>query len=92
MKDYRKLIDEELKRAKRKHPTWPTDNIYRASIMAEEAGEAVKAANQYVLEDKPIENIEKELIQTGAMVLRHLESIDEDRRKANIRLLKGRGK
>jgi len=37
-----KLIKNELKRARRLYPKYPTDCIHRAAIIAEEAGVAVK--------------------------------------------------
>lgn len=70
------ITDEYLK-AKEKHPYWPDDIIHQVSIMNEEAGEAIRAALNYVYEGQSIEEIEKELIQTGAMVLRCLENLKE---------------
>jgi len=68
----------ELVMAEEKHPIFPDDVIHQVSIMAEEAGEALKAANSYVHEGAPIEKIRDELLHTGAMVYRclfHLTSI-----------------
>jgi len=42
-----KLIKNELKRARRLYPKYPTDCIHRAAIIAEEAGELVQAANDH---------------------------------------------
>ena len=65
-------IEEELQRAKKKHPNWP-DNIFKQiAIVQEEAGEAVRACLH--LEDKHGGefDIHNELIQTAAMCVRML--------------------
>lgn len=59
------------------HPAWPVDNIYAAAIVAEEAGEVVKAALQATFEGQPKNNIRIELVQTGAMALRFLKNFPE---------------
>ncbi len=70
-------IINELARAERLHPVWPADPIHAVAIMMEEAGESVQAANDVVHLGAPVsDSLRKELIQTGAMVLRvlmHLE-------------------
>ena len=74
--EVREVLDE-LARACVKFPWWPTDPIHAAAIVAEEAGELVKDALQMVYEpDKP-HNIAKEAIQTAAMALRFLLSIND---------------
>ena len=45
------LIFNELEKAIEKHPVWPKDIIHCASFMIEEAGEALKAVNEYVYEN-----------------------------------------
>jgi hypothetical protein len=62
----------ELLSAELKHPIFPADVVHQVSIMVEEAGEALKAANSYSHEGAPIENIRDELLHTGAMVYRCL--------------------
>ena len=74
MRDYDKLL-AELKRAEKMHPDFPKDIIHMMAIMAEEAGEAIRAGLIYTYENGSIEDIETELIQTGAMVLRCLKNI-----------------
>lgn len=69
------LIAEEVARAEAKHPTWPTDPIHGVAVLAEEAGEAVKAALQLKYEGGSLEDLVKELVQTGAMAVRFLENL-----------------
>ena len=71
-------IEQEVKRAKKIHPFFPLDAVGRCSIMAEEAGEAVKAANQLVWEDGNRENLKIELTQTAAMCVRILEAMENE--------------
>jgi NTP pyrophosphatase (non-canonical NTP hydrolase) len=74
---------KELKRAKRKFPSWPDHPAAQAGIVAEEAGELMKAALQYKYERaESAEGIEKqrqhmrlEAIQTAAVALRFLENL-----------------
>lgn len=67
---------QELERARLLHPLWPTDPIHQVAIMAEESGEAVRAALRMVYEGGSIENLRTELIQTGAMVMRCLVEME----------------
>lgn len=62
----------ELDRAEIKHPHWPEDIIHAVSIMQEESGEAIRAALNHVYQGESIEDLKKELIQTGAMCVRCL--------------------
>lgn len=59
MNNFYSEIAEELDRAKKKHPDFPRSIVGMVSIMAEEAGEAIRT----------------ELIQTAAMCIRCLENI-----------------
>lgn len=68
-------IVKELHRAKSKHPIFPVDRVHQVSIMMEEAGEAVRAANNFNLENGHISELATELIQTAAMCIRTLETI-----------------
>ena len=68
-------IYKELKRAETKHPNWPTDPLYKASIVMEEAGEVIRAANQLVMENGHIEDLRTELIQTAAVAIRMLKTL-----------------
>jgi hypothetical protein len=73
-----KLVGKELDKAHAKHPEWPTDVIHQVAIMAEESGEAVKAALQLSYEGGSVEDLRKELAQTGAMALRCLANLPEE--------------
>lgn len=70
-------IDAELKRAKEIHPDFPDDLFQQTSIMIEEAGEVVKAVNEWAWFSGPIDDIRNELIQTAAMCMRVLENINQ---------------
>lgn len=62
----------ELDRAERKHPSWPDDMIHRSAIVAEEAGELVRASLQNRYEGDRLKEMKKEATQTGATCLRFL--------------------
>jgi hypothetical protein len=63
------LIVEELRKAEAKFPGWPDDVVHGAAIMAEEAGEAVKAAIDLHYGRGDIDEVVKEAAQTGAMAI-----------------------
>lgn len=75
MKKY-SIIDDELKRAEAKHPNYPEDMFRQLAIMNEEAGEATKAVLHYHYENGSLEDVKVELVQTAAMCMRMIESID----------------
>lgn len=76
--------------AEKKHPTYPTDIVYRAAILAEETGEVVRAAwdlhvgtvNNLSLTqtERHREELKKELAQTGAMAMRMLAAMITEER------------
>lgn len=70
---------DELHKATQKFPTWPTDPIHAAAVIAEEVGELHKAVLQQVYE--PHKNadgdVRKEAIQSAAMLVRFLMSLDK---------------
>lgn len=71
-------IHQEYCRACRKWPEWPADLIHQIAIMQEESGEAIREALRYQYnEGGTIEDLKKELIQTGAMVIRCLINLKE---------------
>ena len=71
-------IREEVAKATAKFPTWPTDVIHAAAVVGEEAGELGKACLEATYE-KPKSSpadCEMEAIQTGAMAVRFLMSLE----------------
>lgn len=71
-----KLIQSELERAKTKHPNFPNDIFQKLAIMQEEVGEVAKAVNEYHFSGGSLQDVKDELIQTAAMCVRMLESLD----------------
>jgi NTP pyrophosphatase (non-canonical NTP hydrolase) len=76
-------ILKELKRAKKKHPNWPDHIVARAAIVGEEAGELIRAALNYKYDhigcssDESMDQMKKEAVQTAAMCIRFLETINK---------------
>ncbi len=72
-------VSEELARAVAKFPTWPTDPIHAAAVVAEECGELQKATLQHAYEPhkSTLEDVREEAMQTAAMAVRFLMSIDQ---------------
>ncbi len=71
----------EVERAMEKHPVWPTDNVKRAAIIIEEAGELVREANLLDEGKGSISNLKTECIQTAGTCLRMLHYLNEDQNK-----------
>lgn len=72
-------IETELQAAVAKFPTWPTEAIDAAAVVAEECGELTKAALECTYEHpkSTADDVRKEAIQTAAMAIRFLISMDE---------------
>lgn len=77
------LILSELAQARAKHPQWPVDVIHAAAILAEEAGEVVKAALDMTYDGVSVEEVRTELAQTGAMCIRMLVNLHNNEVKPN---------
>lgn len=71
-------VMDEVQRATGLYPTWPTDPIHALAILGEEYGELNKAVLQQTYEPHKTstEEIRAEAIQTAAMALRFLMSLD----------------
>ena len=69
----KRAIRKEMKRAKSLND-WPTDIIHQAAVIAEEAGEVVQSANNFVYGAASKEKIKEEVIQTIVTCLRYLEA------------------
>lgn len=72
-------VQAELERAMAKFPTWPTDPLHAVAVLGEEFGELTKDVLQSVYEPHKTsrENVQKEAIQTAAMALRFIASLDK---------------
>lgn len=68
----------EVARATRKFPTWPTDPLHAVAVLGEEFGELTKAMLQLTYEPHKtsVEEVRSEAIQTAAMSLRLVMSLD----------------
>lgn len=73
------LIFQELRSAERNFPGWPDDPIHGVAILMEEAGEAIKEANDVRWKGKANSDLITELAQTGAMAIRALMSMEEEK-------------
>jgi NTP pyrophosphatase (non-canonical NTP hydrolase) len=72
-------VTSELNRAVKKYPTWPTDPLHALAVLGEEFGELSKAVLQHTYEPGKAtrKDVRDEAIQTAAMALRFLFSVDE---------------
>lgn len=77
--DKLKPIFDELEKATKKFPTWPTDPLHAVSVLGEEYGELVKEVLQMTYEPHKtnLDKIREEAIQTAAMALRFYASLDK---------------
>jgi hypothetical protein len=68
----------EIDRAVAKFPTWPTDPLHAVAVLGEEFGELTKAALQLTYEPHKtsMDEFRAEAIQTAAMALRFVQSLD----------------
>jgi hypothetical protein len=71
----------ELNRAVDRFPTWPSDPLHAIAVLGEEFGELTKAVLQSVYEPHKVlpGEVRSEAIQTAAMALRFLLSLDRYR-------------
>lgn len=76
--DVLNAVYHELSKALAKFPTWPTDPLHALAVLGEEFGELTKDVLQMTYEPGKTnaENVRKEAIQTAAMALRFVASLD----------------
>lgn len=76
---YMKDVLLEVKRATEKFPTWPTDPLHALAVLGEEFGELTKAILQHTYEPhkSTMDDVHEEAIQTAAMALRLVASLDD---------------
>jgi NTP pyrophosphatase (non-canonical NTP hydrolase) len=72
------LVVTELRAAIDKHPAWPDDQVHASAILAEEAGEVVRAAIDHEWAGGPTKDIRKEAAQAGAMAIRLLMNLPDE--------------
>jgi hypothetical protein len=74
-----KLVTDEIKRAEKKHPGWPTDRLRQAAIIAEEGGEVLRAAlniiefEEHLVRGRAMPNADKYSITLDYNNLEHME-------------------
>lgn len=68
----------EILTAMAKYPTWPTDPLHAVAVLGEEFGELTKAVLQHTYEPQKasLRDVRDEAIQTAAMALRFVLSLD----------------
>ena len=69
------LIFDALKKSEFKHPGWSTDPIHASAIVAEEAGELVKASMEYHYKIGSEGAMIEEAAHTAAMGIRFLAGL-----------------
>jgi len=65
-------VMREIENASRKWPGWPLDPVHAAAIVAEEAGELVRAALKATYEGGSVADMHLEAVQTAATAIRFL--------------------
>ena len=68
------LVFEELERAEKLHPNYPSNQFEQIAIWNEEMGEVTKALLDYKHKNAPFEDVVKESIQSIAMGFRFLKN------------------
>jgi NTP pyrophosphatase (non-canonical NTP hydrolase) len=73
-----RAVAKELVKAEAKHPEWPADPLHAIAIIGEEFGELTQAVLQVTYEPGKslITDVQREAVQTAAMALRFLQSMD----------------
>lgn len=66
------MVINEMSMAKDQHPEWPTDQVYAAAIVAEEAGELVQAALSAHYKGEPLVHTRTEAMHTAVAAIRFM--------------------
>lgn len=82
-KEIWQAIETEMRKAKKKFPTWPDHVCAKAGIVCEEAGELMQACLQWkyqrsdseVVQSEQVERMREEAIQTAVTAIRFLENL-----------------
>lgn len=71
-------IFSEVERATGKFPTWPTDPLHAVAVVGEEFGELMKSVleHTYEPEKSSLADVRDEAIETAAMAIRFVMSLD----------------
>ncbi len=72
------FIMAEIERAEKLHPVWPYDNVKAAGVVSEEAGELIRACNNYDEYKLDRKNIITEAVHTAASAIRFLKNFNEE--------------
>ena len=77
-------VIEEVRKATSKFPTWPTDPIHAVAVLGEEFGELTKEVVQFTYEPhkSSYADIRMEALQTAAMAIRFVMSLDQYKYRA----------
>lgn len=68
----------EVQSAEKKHPEFPDDLVYKAALLSEEAGEAVREANFVCMEKKKsVEDFKEEVTQAACVCFRILATMED---------------
>ena len=73
-------LEEQLREARAKFPSWSLDPVHGAAIVAEEAGEALQAALDFYYGRGGAHQLKKELLHTLAMSVRFLMNFEASER------------
>lgn len=84
MEELNKLFRDAFIDAKKKFPEWHKDIIHAAAVLQEESGELLKASINFYFGRGTIEQVEKELGHTGAMVQRFGLDLEKYKSKKEI--------
>jgi hypothetical protein len=72
------MVTDEMDRAEKKWPGWPTDPVHGAGIVCEESGELMQAALQYTYEGATDVAMIREAIHTAATALRFIQHMAQN--------------